>query len=235
MVPDRGDAGRDAGREKRARRAHHRRRRFSRRHHVDLARRGRIAGGGAIAAAAAPTRSSASTNSAAAPAISPWPRRSSPTASPTASIVDARVGIGGAEATPRRITEAEALLNGTAARRRDFSRGGGSRRRRHRSARGHPDHRRIPSRSGARRHASRPGARRRNDGSHQGLRNHMGRTLDPATGGPRPGHRPGPLHRGSAGNALGALRAQRRRRGTHREASPPRRAPTSSPPPISRR
>ena len=47
-----------------------------------------------------PTPNSASTNSAAAPAISPWPRRWSPTVSPTASIADARVGVGGAEAQP---------------------------------------------------------------------------------------------------------------------------------------
>ena len=50
--------------------------------------------------------------------------------------------------------------------------------------------------------------RPRHDRAHQRLGTEMGRPRHPAAGGPGAGHRARPLHRRSAGGALGALRAQ---------------------------
>ncbi len=66
----------------------------------------------AAAAAVRPRPAGASTSSTAAPAISPWAWRSSPSRLDNGVIVAPRVGVGGAEAHPRRIAEAEALLAG---------------------------------------------------------------------------------------------------------------------------
>ena len=73
-------------------------------------------------------------------------------------IADARVGIGGAEARPRRIAEAEAALNGQKPGDDVLPRRGRSRRQSHRAAGRSPDQCRLSARSGARRRAPRAGA-----------------------------------------------------------------------------
>ena len=84
-------------------------------------------------------------------------------------IVDAHVGVGGAEPSPRRIAEAEAALERPSAGRRRVPRRRRSRQRRGRSARGPPDRRRLPARSGARRGAPRAGAFASHERAHQRL------------------------------------------------------------------
>ena len=107
-----------------------------------------------------PTRNSASTNSTGAPAISPWPRRSSLIGSKSGKMSEPHVGVGGAEPNPRRIAEAEAALERQDAGRCRLPRRRGGCGRRDRPAGGSSDHGRIPARPGARGGAPRAGAAR---------------------------------------------------------------------------
>ena len=73
-------------------------------------------------------------------------------------IAEARVGVGGAEPSPRRIAEAEAALNGQAPGDTAFRAAAEAAAKRDRSAGGSSDQRRIPARPGARGGAPRAGA-----------------------------------------------------------------------------
>ena len=232
MVPDRRHARRHHGGEEHARRAADRGKGFLRRVSCRprLPRTNCLPKCGCRCWRATPN--SASTNSTAAPAISPWRRRLSPIACRRQFMTDVHVGVGGAEPRPRRIEEAEAVLNGQRARRQDFPRRCRSCRRSGRSPGRSPDLGGLPPRSGARRGAPRAGAIHRHDRAHQRLGAEMGRPRHPAGGRPGADHRARPLHRRSAGGALGALCAQpggRRQNRKHQSAATAR---WSSPPPT---
>ena len=156
MVPGAGGARRRGVGQERARRARHRGARFLQGHHDHGARRRRVAGRGAAAAARRRHALAAFTSSTAAPAISPWPRRSASIASRAAksssrgSRSAAPRSIRGA--SPRPSARSPARAPGDAA----FRAAAASGHRRHRSDGGHHHQRRIPARSRARGDA--PGA-----------------------------------------------------------------------------
>ena len=158
-------------------------------------------------------------------------------------IADARVGVGGAEPSPRRIAEAEAALNGKAPGDESLPRCGRSCRQGDRSAGRPSDKRRIPARPGTRGRAPRAGGActkmngsqimRKATRAHQRLRDDLGRPRHPAAGGPGVDHRPGALHSRSSCRPLGAFRAQPGSRRKVRKIGA-RKARWSSPPLISK-
>ena len=131
-------------------------------------------------------------------------------------MADVRVGVGGAEPRPRRIAEAEAALNGKAPGDAAFRAAAEAAAAGRRSAGGSSDHAPNTAAIWCARWCAARWSIRIDDRAHQRLRHDLGRPRHPAAGRPGAGHRPRPLHRRSAGRALGALRAQLRRRRQNR-------------------
>ena len=168
MVPGRGDARRRDACPQRARHADDPRRQLLPWHHEHGSSRTTSCWPRYVSRSCRMTPGSASTSSAAAPGTSPSRMALVTFRIANGMIVEPRVGVGGAEARPRRIHRAEAALN---ARRPDaeaFGRGSGCGRHGDRSARGHPIERRVPARPRARGDAARTGAGARMSGATPG-------------------------------------------------------------------